>query len=591
MYRPLLLTGFLIAPLLTAFSGCGGSPEVVQTAPPPPVSVAASDSGSQASAMTPPSEEVSSDPSNGDGAMMSMNSGGQSGMGDMNQGSGGPPGMAGMASSGNPDMGQINMNSGSGSGGPPGMAMGGSSDYSMGDSGGMPNMNMGGMGGASNMGMGGMGMGGMGMGMDGMGGMMGAGQFAPPEDPAPDEDADYLTKGRYAFSIGKEKEALEYARAFAIASPEGADVLQKSRWFSAGLRPVTTARFAMGVVLEAPATMTDFKPIGSRQLQGAGGGGGGGGGGRDGMMMGGSGNATQNKNTKAKEHALYDLTGNFGEAIVAGFQERWAAGNFGTVYNDVEKFVPKPPVGNNGMGMGGMGGMGMSGMRGGPPGGMDGMGMAGSSEMGMGGMGMSGEGQSGPRERIMPGSIVVPGMIYLGTSEKQADLMKKAEDRGVDLVFLFDVKVSPPNRLNGIVQNEAKVRVVSLKGDPLARSSELLNTEVERALMRASGEDEVAKATEKFLAQFDSKVKLSDLPALKPEHAKARVVQVLSNTKLGKLEKLYEVALYHSMNLITDDEKLTACLIVMEGSEGESLANGRPEDKQAVLDTLLPNYK
>ena len=577
MYRPFLLTGFLIAPLLTAFSGCGGSPEVVQTAPPPAVSAAASGSGSesQASAMTPPSEEVSSDLSNGGGATMGDNAGGPP-IFDMNQGSGGgPPGIAGMASSGNPEMPQFNMNQGSGSGGPPGMAgmaMGGSSDYSMGGAGGMANMNMGAMGGASNMGMGGM----------GMDGMMGAGQLAPPEDPAPDEDADYLTKGRYAFSIGKEKEALEYARAFAIASAEGADVLQKSRWFSAGLRPVTATRFAVGVVLEAPASMTDFKPIGSKQLQSAGGGGGGGSG-REGMMMGGPGSAAQNKNTKAKEHSLYDLTGSFGEAVVAGFQERWAAGNFGTVYNDVEKLVPKTPVANNGMGMGGM--------RGGPPGGMGAEGMAGMGGMGMGGMGMSGDGQTASRERIMPGSVVVPGMVYLGTSEKQADLMKKAEDRGVDLVFLFDVKVSPPNRLNGIVQNEAKVRVVSLKGDPLARSSELLNTEVERALMRASGDDEVAKATDKFLAQFDSKVKLSDMPALKPEHAKARLVQVLSNTKLSKLEKLFEAALYHSMNLITDDEKLTACLIVMEGSEGESLANGRPEDKQAVLDTLLPNFK
>jgi hypothetical protein len=205
-------------------------------------------------------------------------------------------------------------------------------------------------------------------------------------------------------------------------------------------------------------------------------------------------------------------------------------------------------------------------------------------------MGMGGDGQA-TRAKIMPGSVVVPGMVYIGTSEKQADLMKKAEDRAVDLVFLFDVKVSPPNRMNGIVQNEAKVRVVSLKGDPLARSTDLLNTEVERALMRASGDDEVAKVTDKFLAQFDTKVKLAEMPALKPEHAKARLVQVLSNAKLSKLEKLYEASLYHSMKLISDDEKLTACLIVMEGSEGESLANGRPEDRQAVLDTLLPNYK
>ncbi|MDX1929922.1 MAG: hypothetical protein SFV81_25570 [Pirellulaceae bacterium] len=599
MYRPLLITGLLLAPLGAAFSGCSGSAEVAQSTPAPAVAPSSSssssssgDSGSQSSTIAPP------DDSDGSGAVMDQPTeeesmpgptGGPAGNVGYGSGSSGPPGgMPGATQPGMPaefDMGS-GSGAGSGAGVPPGMS--GAAGY--------PNMSamggnmaaMPGMGMPSEMGMGGMGGAGMG-GMAGMAGM-GGGQFAPPEDPAPAEDADYLTKGRYAFSIGKEKEAIEYARAFAIAAPEGTDVLQKTKWFAAGLRPITTARFAVGVVLEAPATMTDFKPIGSKQLQG----GGGGGGGRDSMMMapGSSGSGQNNKANAKKEHAIYDLTGGFGEAVIAGFKERWTAGNFGGVFNDVEKFVPPTPVGNNngmaGMGMAGMGmaGMGMAGMRGGPPAGMDGMGMGGEA-----GMGMGGEGSSGPQERIMPGSVVIPGMVYIGSSEKQADLMKKAEERGVDLVVLFDVKVSPPNRLNGIVQNEAKVRVVSMKGEPLARSNELLNTEVERALMRANGEDEVAKATEKFFAQFDSKVKIGDMPALKPEHAKARLVQVLANTKLGKLEKLFEVSLYHSMKLITDEDKLTACLIVMEGSEGESVANGRPEDKQAVLDALLPNYK
>jgi hypothetical protein len=205
--------------------------------------------------------------------------------------------------------------------------------------------------------------------------------------------------------------------------------------------------------------------------------------------------------------------------------------------------------------------------------------------------GMPGDAQSAARQRIMPGAVVAPGLVYLGSSDKQAELMKQAEERGVDVLFIFDVTVSPPNRLNKIVQNEARVRAVSMKGDSLARSSELLNTKVERALLSASGEDEVAKATEKFFAQFDEKVKVTDMPAMKSEHVKPRLVQLLSNPKVSKLEKLFEVCLYHSMNLIDDEQKLTACLIVMEGSEGESLATGRPEDKQAVLDPLLPSYK
>lgn len=555
MYRPFLLTGLIAAPLLASLSGCGGggSTPVAQNTPAPVASAPAPTAESPTAMMPPQDSSGSGGSSEGSGmgdnyAQPSDDTSAGMGMGGML----GPPGMS----------------EGSGANMSSMPVIGG--NYPNGD----PNMMMG----SSEMGAGmGMGMGMGGMGMNGQ-----VGQFKPPEDPAPDEDSDYLTKGRYAFSIGKEKEAIEYARAFAIASPDGVDVLQKTKWFAVGLRPVTTARFAVGVVLEAPATTTDFKPIGSKQLQGGGNSG-------ASMMMGAPGSGAQTKATKVKEFPLYDLTGSFGEAVVSGFQERWSSGNFGTVYNDVEKFVPKLPV-NNGMGMGGMAmGSGMGGMAGAPPGGFEGSGMG---EMGMAmGSGMGGDGQTTPLAKIMPGSVVVPGMIYIGSFEKQAELLKKAEDRGVDLVFIFDVKVSPPNRLNKIVQNEAKVRIVSLKGDPLARSSELLNTEVERALMRASGDDEVAKATDKFFAQLDSKVKFTDMPALKPEHAKARLVQVLSNPNMGKLEKLFEVSLYHSMKLITDDEKLTACLIVMEGSEGESVANGRPEDKQAVLDSLLPNYK
>ncbi len=129
-------------------------------------------------------------------------------------------------------------------------------------------------------------------------------QMSAPVDPAPAEDATYLEKGRYAFAIGKEKEGIDYARAHAISGSEGAaDVLQQTKWYAAGLRPVTALRFAVGVVLEAPANATEFHPIGSRQLQG-----GGGGGGMMGMPGGEGGSGRPGGLAKAKEHALYDLT-------------------------------------------------------------------------------------------------------------------------------------------------------------------------------------------------------------------------------------------------------------------------------------------
>ncbi len=551
MFRPFLFSCLMIAMLLTTYSGCGGSTEVAQApaaaAPAPaPSPSGPSIASADASGGSGSGGEGSSDGSSGEGMSFEDSSG--SGMGMM-----GPPALGG-----EPGMeGEMGM----------GMDMG----MNMGMGGGMDGMQMPGS-------EGGMGMpgfeGGMGMGMMGMGN-----QFAPPEDPAPGEEDDYLTKGRYAFSIGKESEGIDYARAFAIVAPEGADVLQKTKWFGIGMRPATTIRFAVGVVLEAPAMMTDFKPIGSTQTGGGGGG----------MAGGSSGGGAAL--AKTKEHALYDLTGTFGEAVITGLKERWSSGNFGSVFSDVEKFEPKVPGPNSGMGMGM--GSGMMGMNGGQPGlgmGMEGMGMEGmSGSEGMPGMG--GGAAALPTERIMPGKVIAPGMVYIGSAEKQADLMQKAVERGVDVVVLFDVKATGPNRINGIVQNETRVRVVSARGDMLARSAELLNTKVQRALASPNGEDEVGKAMEKFFFQFDEKVKLTELPAMKPEHATARLIQLLSSPSFSKIDKLFEVSLYHSLKLISDEDKTKACLIVMEGSEGESLANGRPEDKQAVLDPLLPAYK
>ncbi len=237
---------------------------------------------------------------------------------------------------------------------------------------------------------------GMGMGMPGTG--MNGQSMDAPVDPAPAEDASYLEKGRYAFAIGKEKEGIDYARAHAISGAEGsADVLQQTKWYAAGLRPVTALRFAVGVVLEAPANATEFHPIGSRQLQG---GGGGGGASMMGMPGGEGGMGRAGAAAKVKEHALYDLTGTFGEAFTAGFAERWRS-SFGGVFGDVEKITPQPPIGApGGMGMGAGMGMGMGKGMGAP-----GMGPAGMGEgMGMG-MGMGGEmGGNSPeaREKIMP---------------------------------------------------------------------------------------------------------------------------------------------------------------------------------------------
>ncbi len=404
-------------------------------------------------------------------------------------------------------------------------------------------------------------------------------QNAPPKiDEAPGEDADLLTKAKYAFAIGKEKEAIEYARAYAVATAESGEVQQMAKWSTAASQPATTMRFAVGIVLEAPAALTDLKPIGSKQLQGGGGGGG--------MGMGyPSGQANQNA---TKERDLYSVTGSFGEAIVDGFKERWSSGKLGMVFSDVTPKKVGLAAGPQAPGMGMMGSM-----MGGPGMSSEGVGSdpyGGAPPDAMMGMG-SGGAPAANQPKIMPGSSVTPGMIYIGTFDKEKSLMEKAALQNVDAVFIFDVTVSAPNRINGVIQNEARLRLLSTKGDLLARSSELLNTKVERALLSTAGDDEVKKATDKFFAQFDEKVQMADMPALKPEVAKARLTSLLANPAVDALQKLFEVSLYHSMKLISDEDKATCYLIVMQGSEGESLASGALADRQAVLEPLLPTYK
>jgi hypothetical protein len=551
MFRALSILCFAILPLLALSTGCGGSAEVAQTPAPTPTTtstpVPTADSTQSDSYDPYASESGTSEPQ-----MAVTDSGMQDDYvppSDDTYNGGASYGNAGMTGYGAPTPSRngfaklsallgINMAPSQ-----PGSGMGDGYDPYMG---------------AQGYGM----------------GMPGGQQNSVAADPAPPEDADLLTKAKYAFSIGKEKEAVDYMRAYAVANEESGEIQQQTKWYAAGPKPATTVRFAAGVILVAPAALTDLKPIGSKQLQGGGGGGT--------MNYGQPGN----QNTTSKERPFYSITGTFGEALVNSFKDRWTGGNLGSVFSDVTPAKPRPPQGMNAMGM-----------------------MAGSgygSSMGMGGDGytppsdgydpsmmdsMGGGAPSPTQPKILPGAILTPGIVYLGTSDKQSTLLEKAAEYKVDGVFLFDVEVSPPNRINGVVQNSARLRLVNMKGDLLARSSELLNTKVERAQATSSGEDEVKKTMDKFFVQFDEKVKLADLPELKPEHAKARLTQLLSNKEIDKLHKLFEVSLFHSLKLISDEEKATCYLIVMEGSEGEALASGTLIDKQAVLEPLLPDYK
>lgn len=429
-------------------------------------------------------------------------------------------------------------------------------------------------------------------------------------------DRSYLELARKAFSTGEEKKALQLMQAHAIvgSDEEAQSVFDNVRWFAAGPRPATTLRVAVGVVLDAPNTLTDLKPIGSSQQGGGGGGYEGGGIGMPGGPAGGG--------TRAAARTFNALTGEFGEALVGAFESRWAEGQMGTVFNDVVFKAPQPR-GNNRGGMGGynpgmgvgmgseMGGMGTNGL------GRGGYGSEGGDMYGgaYGGQGYGGSGYGGGqqasasggegygtessgfalaelRPNIRPGETVTPGMVFIGVGS-QAELMERAAKQDVDAIFVFDVEASMNNRTRR-VNNKTQVRALTLGGDSLGATRSLVNTEVERARMRGA-EDDLKKNIERLFILFDKSMKLDAMPPLKAQHAEGRIRQLLKQREdlpeeeepTMDLAVMFEARMFQSMGLISEEQLSMVYQIVLEGNEGIALADGSVDDRKMVIDELL----
>jgi hypothetical protein len=383
----------------------------------------------------------------------------------------------------------------------------------------------------------------------------------------PLEEQDYLSQAKYAFASGKEREAIDLLYAHTVAADDevAQEVLNQVKWSMVSLRPALQMRFAVGAVLNAADSITDLKPLGSTQ-------GGGGGGGYGGEGAGDSGGA------RAKtERTFQQLTGDLGEAIASKFEQRWVAGSLGTVFKDIEVNEPGSGAGMGGAGYGGASyaGGGYSG------GGFEGSGYDG----GMGGT--AGGSAESTRKPIKPGTNIAQGLHFIGTGS-QAELLAKAAELGVDGLFVFDIKVEQ-NRRTRMVNNDTRVRLITLDGKALAATSTINNVDVERNKMRGLEDDTLAKNTDRFFAMFDEKVRFDSLPSLKPEHAQSRMRQLIVDSKTSQLIKLFEARLYHSMGLLNSDELSKIYQIFLRGNEGLALASGTVDDRRLVLGEILSN--
>jgi hypothetical protein len=455
----------------------------------------------------------------------------------------------------------------------------------------------------------GVGQSGYGQGASGYGGPASMAENQPQDD----ESKSLLEEAEYLFGIGEEREALRYFYAHVLSAEDevAEELLQRTRWFAAGTRPAVVLRFAVGVNLDAPSTLTDVKPLGVKQF----GGGAGGGGGRGSMASsapggyGGPGNA----NETGQGRDLVSLTGDFGEALVADFQSRWSSGEMGTVFDQVVPLEPRrdargrgpgnAPGGGfagSGRGPGGPGGIGLPGGSGAPGAGY-GSGSYGGGSYG-GGEGVYGVPPGGPGEdeeddaraaqlaglrlNAKVGESIAPGLLYVGTGS-QDELLEKANEAGVDGLFVFDVEASE-NRRTQLVNNKTRLRFVLPNGDATsANTRKLENTELERAEMRGIGGDELQKNMERFFARFDEDIALAELPNFKSEHADTRLRQLLSSDPTEPLATMFEARLFNSLGVLDEETMSKVFQIALVGNEGVSLATGSKADRELVIQSVL----
>lgn len=413
-----------------------------------------------------------------------------------------------------------------------------------------------------------------------------------PQKPA--EDAPYLEKAKYAFSIGREPDAYKFALAHALSGAEDANtVLDEIQWVKDLMSPNSGVTFALGMDLKAPAGMTDYKPIGSTSDLGAPGPGGG----RDmgmagpGMMgiggpMGGGGAPGR----KDDPETFSKATGEMGRAFVRMFEERFAEGKFGKLFTDVENAagsINSAPVPSGGMGGfdGGSGGASGLGMVGGPEG-MMAPGGNGRGMVGPGGAGLGGVGPGVAKKTQSIGHRLTPGLAYIGTGSL-GELKTKATKDGFDCLVFFDVQVEQ-NKRTGRVTNDTRVQVVSLKsGKVIASSKKLNNIEVQKRMEDGEG-DGIDTALQVVFSKIDEQVILTTMPTLKPEVAQKRISDLVNSKQVPTLKALGEVCLFHHLKLINDEEKTSAYELLLEGADGNTLGTGSVEDKRPVLDKLMP---
>jgi hypothetical protein len=448
-------------------------------------------------------------------------------------------------------------------------------------------------------------------------------------------ELDYLQQAENAYKRGERDKATElfYAHALSVDDSQAPDVLNHiklyrpkvakpedlvaSNEFGATIRPRldTELTFAVGILLDVSGQVTDVKPIGAKQMGGAGGGDLGG--------MQGIGRGSGGDGDSSKLEAFEDLTGDFGKELLIAFNERLSSGKFGSLFaelradafqsgdagaagptfggpgNGAPGFGESPDdfeaanMGGGGVGLGGTldepGGLGAPG-RGAPGRGAPGRGAPGRGAPGMGGLGMGGMGMSAPggsdSGKTLANEELASGLTYLGVGSLN-DLLQDAVELGVDGLFLFDIK-SSLNARTRIVNTDTRLRFMLVSGRVVATAGKTLtNIDIERAIQQNKGGDEVVKQLEQFFDRLDEILVFERVPNM-PDTAALKHIHGQYHDGVDPLRLMAEARLFHANGIINSDQLSMIYQVVLEGNEGITLAQGSEADRKLVLSMVMP---
>lgn len=179
-----------------------------------------------------------------------------------------------------------------------------------------------------------------------------------------------------------------------------------------------------------------------------------------------------------------------------------------------------------------------------------------------------------------------PGLSFVGIGNL-GELRENSIKVGYDYLFAIEFRSKKQNSRND-ESIESRVILVNLTSGIIIAQSKMVSERNGKIL--ADGKVATLQSALSPLFSFvDKNVVLQNLPELSNEIALKRINSLASKDEIPKIQKLNEIALYHSLKLITHQDLVTAAKTIAGEADGPIFVEGNSEAKKIALDRLLPD--